>query len=172
MKLNNRNKLLIAVSLLIVITVYKLTISKTLFYYNSYNSISKKKSDTEISKKELIFLHAKNKKLDVILERHGTLNMSDNYQNYLLKAITNLCENYNVSLVNFTEPETALLESRKFIHYEFMVEGNYNNALIFLNRLENKSYLGKIKHFSTKKKILLKENKVQIISNVVLEKTN
>jgi ribosomal protein S18 len=170
MKLNNKNKLLILTSIILILIAYKVAISKTFFYYNSYNSTKEKLVNSENEKKTLGFLYAKNKKLDAILKNNHSEKNSLNHQNYLLKVISNLCENHKVKIINFEEPEILTAEKGKITHYKFSIEGNFNTILLFLNQLENKPFIGKIEHFSTEKKMDYKKNSVEIISTIVLEK--
>ena len=170
MKLNNKNKLLILTSIILILIAYKVAISKTVFYYKSYNSVSQQLINSEKERKTLGFLYAKNKKLDAILKNNYSDKKSSNHQNYLLKIISNLCENHKVKITNFEEPEILKAEKGKITHYKFSVEGNFNTVLLFLNELENKPFVGKIKHFSTEKKMDYKKNSVDIISTIVLEK--
>lgn len=170
MKLNNKNKILIFASVVFVIIAYKTTISKTFHYYTSYKNISELLKNSEKEKKSLGFLYAKNKKLNAILNKNDFPKNSINYQNYLLKTISSLSEKNNLKILNFEEPEILSTEKEKIIHYKFSVEGNFNNALIFLNQLENKPLIGKLLHFSTEKKMDYKGNKVRIISSIVIEK--
>lgn len=170
MKLNNKNKILVLTSMLFVIIAYKTAVSKTFYYYTSYNNTKEQLKNSENEKKAIGFLYAKNKKLDTILKDNNSSKSSINQQNYLLKTISNLCENHKVKIINFDEPEIFSTEKEKITHYKFSVEGNFNNTLIFLNLLENKPYIGKVLHFSTEKTMDYKENKVKIISKIILEK--
>lgn len=170
MKLNNKNKLLILSSIILILIAYKVAISKTFFYYNSYNSTKEKLINSENEKKTLGFLYAKNKKLDAILKNNDYSENKINHQNYLLKVISNLCEQHAVRIANFEETEIKTIDSQKIILYKFSVEGNFNTVLLFLNQLENKPFIGKIKHFSTEKKMIYKENRIKIVSSVVIEK--
>lgn len=170
MKLNNKNKILIITSILFVIIAYKTAISKTFYYYASFNNTKEQLKNSENEKKALGFLYAKNKKLDLILKNNYSQQNSITHQNYLLKIISNLCEKHKVKIVNFEEPEVLSTEKEKITHYKFSIEGNFNNVLIFLNQLENKAFIGKILHFSTEKKMNYKKNNIEIISTIVLEK--
>ena len=172
MKLNNKNKLLILTSIILILIAYKVAISKTIFYYESYNTVSQQLINSEEEQKTLGFLYAKNKKLDTILKSNHSEKKSGNHQNYLLKIISSLCENHKVKITNFEEPEILKAEKGKITHYKFSVEGNFNTVLLFLNQLETKPFIGKIKHFSTEKKMDYKKNSVEIISTIVLEKFN
>lgn len=170
MKLNNKNKILIIISILFVIIAYKTAISKTFYYYALFNNTKEQLKNSENEKKALGFLYAKNKKLDAILNENDSPKHSINYQNYLLKTISNLSEKNNVKILNFEEPEILSTEKEKISHYKFSIEGNFNNALIFLNQLENKPFIGKLLHFSTEKKIIQKDNTINMVSKIVVEK--
>lgn len=171
MKLNNKNKILILTSMLFIIIAYKTAISKTFYYYISYKNINELLKNSEKEKKVLGFLYAKNKKLDLILNNNNSANNLINHQNYLLKTISNLCDNHKVKIINFEEPEILSTEKEKITHYKFSIEGNFNDVLIFLNKLENKPFIGKVLHFSTEKKIDYKENRHRIMSTIVIERT-
>lgn len=171
MKLNNKNKILILTSMLFIIIAYKTAISKTIYYYTSFNNTKEQLKNSENEKKTLGFFYAKNKKLDVILNNNDSPKNLINYQNHLLKTISSLSEKNNVKILNFEEPEILSTEKEKITHYKFSVEGNFNNSLIFLNQIENKPFIGKLLHFSTEKKMDYKENRVRIISTIVIERT-
>lgn len=170
MKLSNKNKLLIFTSILFVIIAYKTTISKTFYYYTSFKNTNEQLQNSEKEKKTLGFLYAKNKKLDLILKNNNLPQNSINHQNYLLKTISNLCDNHKVKIINFEEPEALVTEKAKISHYQFSVEGNFNDVLYFLNQLENEPFIGKVLHFSTEKKMDYKESRLRIISTIVIEK--
>lgn len=168
--MNNKNKFLIVASLFLVLIVYEVAVSKTLYYYNSFKLLNEQLVDVENKKKALVFLNEKNKNLDIILKNNASQNPSINYQNYLLKIISSLSETNALKIVNFEEPQVFSVDHEEITHYKFSVEGNFNNAIIFLNQLENSSSVGKIIHFSTEKKMIYKENSIRIISTIVIEK--
>lgn len=100
-------------------------------------------------------MYAKDKKLDLILKNNSPIG-SINHQNYLLKTISNLSDNLKIKIINFDEPEILITEKGKIKHYKFSVEGNFNTVLIFLNQLENKPFIGRVLHFSTEKKWIIR----------------
>ena len=51
MKLNNKNKILIITSILFVIIAYKTAISKTFYYYASFNNTKEQLKNSENEKK-------------------------------------------------------------------------------------------------------------------------
>jgi hypothetical protein len=169
MKLNNKNKILIFTSILFAVIVYKIAISKTFYYCTSFNSTKERLKNSEDEKKLLDFLCAKNKKLDEILKNNNSPKNSLTYQNHLLKTISNLSELHKVKVIYFEEPEIVNNEREKITRYEFAVEGNFNNVILFLNQLESQPFIGKILHFSTEKKVNYKEKQNKIITTIVLE---
>lgn len=169
MKRNNKNKILIFTSILFAVIVYKIAISKTFYYFTSFNNTKEQLKNSENTEKLLDFLHAKNKKLDEILKNNNSPNSALTYQNHLLKIISDLSELHKLRVINFEEPEIINNENKKITHYEFALEGNFNNVIIFLNQLESKPFIGKVLHFSTEKKLNFKEKQNKIVTTIVLE---
>ena len=170
MKLNSKNKILVISSILFLIIAYKLSISKTYFYYSENRKIIEKLTDFENEKKQLSYLYSKNKTLDAILKNNKTSDSVTNYQNYLLKTVSELCSSNNVKIIQFEEPEIVNTESGEISHYKFTLEGNFNNTIAFLNQFETKSYIGNILHFSTEKKVIHKDNSRKIVSKIIIER--
>lgn len=170
MKLNRKNKIIIFFAILSLVIVYKLAISKTLHYYNSYSDLNKKLLDKKNSGNQENILFSKNKNLDKILTKLNYNNNGDNQQNSLLKLINQKASQNNLKIVAFEEPKIFIEDKTKIIQYRFSVEGNFNKTLLLLNHLENNPLIGTIKHFSTLKKMNYETNSNIITTDVVVEK--
>ncbi len=170
MKLNNKNKILLIFTLLSFIIVYKLAISKTLSYYNSYSDLNEELVEIHNNGNQENILQSRNKNLEKILNKLNYNNNSTNQQNNLLKLIGEEASKSNLKIVAFDEPKILIENKSKVTHYHFSVEGNFNKTLLLLNNLENNPLIGVIKHFSTLKKKDYKNNSNFIITNVVIEK--
>lgn len=170
MKLNRKNKILIFFALLSLVIVYKLAISKTLHYYNSYSELNEKLLEIKNSGNQENILLSKNKNLDKILNKLNYNNNGKNQQNNLLKLINENASNNNLKIVAFEEPKIFIDKKSKTVLYNFSIEGNFNKTLLLLNHLENNQLIGTIKHFSTLKKKNYRTNSNFITTDVVVEK--
>ena len=170
MKLNRKNKILLIFAILSLIIVYKLAISKTLHYYNSYSDLNEKLLELKNSGNQENILISKNKALDEILNKLNYYNMGNNQQNNLLKLIDQKTSQNNLKIVAFNEPQILIDNKSKITRYHFSIEGNFNKTLLLLNHLENNPLIGTIKHFSTLKKRNYKTNSNFITTDIVVEK--
>lgn len=169
MKLNKKNKMLVFGFIVSLYVCYNLALSKTLFYRSQY------KSNLEIEEGNLnnprLLAQLKNKETEIdkwLLANNSNLS---NFQNELLKQISEFSETYRLKVVDFKEPHRFMENKSVIENYTFSVEGSFNNTLIMLNKMENKHNLGQVKHVSTQKKMNYKTNEDYLITTVVIQKT-
>ncbi|MFT6637668.1 MAG: hypothetical protein ACJAYP_000224 [Flavobacterium sp.] len=171
MKLNNKNKILVFSFIILLLVVYQFAIKQTIHFKNEHSELKNKErflENTEINKNELII---KNKKIDLFLQQFNFDNSSNsNLQSYLLRFIGKKTNDLDLQIISFEEAKSSTDDKTTTTHYNFSVEGSFNKALLLANTIDNNPILGNIIHFETIKKTDYKENKVKIISKIILEK--
>lgn len=168
MKLNRKNKLLLLGFVLILYICYSFAISNTLMYYNEY----KKKEQQIINDSNLPNLAnqliQKEKQLDQVLDLNE-INVSDSFQNDLLKQLSSYSNNYHLKITDFQEPHSINQKGFITTSYIFSLEGSFNGCLALLNQIENNPKLGAIKHLSFIRKKNYKTNTDQLFVEVIMQ---
>lgn len=170
MKLSKRNKLLVAGSIVALYLCYTFAISNTIIYYQKYKGqkeiINLNSSNPALYKK----LHTKNRQLDTQLNNY--LSRSDSsFQNELLSHLTALSEKHNLTILDFQEPHSALVNDLRVKSYRFSLQGSFNEILLALNTIENNPVLGYVQHISFLKKKNYKNNTYFLTAEVLLQRT-
>lgn len=170
MKLNRKNKLLIASFILVLFLSYKLAIKNTVDYYNQYNIQKELLNNSNNSPKILSTLLAREKQLNQWLSKNDI--KSSSYQSELLKLLNNYCSSNSLKITDFKEPHIITEKQTEISSYVFSVEGNFNTTLGLINKIENNANLGLIKHFTTEKKMNYKTNEEFVVTNIIIQKSN
>ncbi len=167
MKLNNKNKILLIGFFISIYFCYIFAISKTLFYINQFNSYQHIiNSGTNI--KNLYQLMYKEKQIDKWILVNNT--SSINFQNDLLKNLTQYSDLYHLKITDFQEPHSANEKDYITLSYSFSLEGSFNGVLLLLNRIDNNQKLGLIKHVYSIKKTNYKTNQDFLVTTVIIQK--
>lgn len=169
MKLNNKNKLLIVCFLSVLYLCYSFAVSNTINYYNEYKNKQDEINSDSGMPKLVGQLIQKEKQLDQVLANHN-VNVSESFQNELLKQLTSYSENYHVKIVDFQEPHVVSQKGFNTTSYIFSLEGSFNGCLALLNKIENNLSLGNIKHLNFIKTRNFKTNMDQLNVEVLLQK--
>lgn len=169
MNLNKKNKLLVIGFFVVLYICYSFAISNTINYYNEYKNKQQEIAEDSDMPKLVAQLVQKEKQLDQILSNYD-VNISESFQNDLLKQLTSYSENYHLKITDFKEPH--IISQKGFIttSYSFSLEGSFNGCLAVLNNVENNPMLGNIKHLNFLKKRNYKTNTDQLSVEVIMQK--
>lgn len=168
MKLNRKNKLLLLCFVLALFLCYNLAIKKTIDYYNQYSSQKELIDNTNNSPKIMANLLAREKQINQWLSKND--NLSNSFQNELLKQLNSYCSSHNLKITDFKEPHIITEKETAINSYQFSVEGSFNSVLGLINAIENNPILGYIKHLSTEKRMNYKTNTEYIVTTVIIQK--
>ncbi|WP_163408507.1 general secretion pathway protein [Flavobacterium ajazii] len=169
MNLDKRNKLLVAGFCVVLYVCYSFAISNTLQYYNEYKTKQKEIAADSDMPKLVAQLVQKEKQLDQVLANYD-VNISESFQNDLLKQLTSYSDSYHLKIVDFKEPHIASQKGFTTTSYTFSLEGSFNGCLAVLNKVENNPMLGNIKHLNFNKKRNYKTNTDQLFVEVIMQK--
>ncbi len=168
MQLNRKNKLLLFGFLVVLYLSYSFAISKTIFYYNQYQSQKEQINNIENSPKTLSLLKFKEKQIDKWLLLNNS--SSNSFQNELLKELTTYSEKYNLKIIDFVEPHKFSDKESTISSYSFAVEGSFNSVLTLINNIENKNNLGVITHINSVKNTNFKTNQDYLTTTIIIQK--
>ncbi|WP_188726581.1 general secretion pathway protein, partial [Flavobacterium limi] len=107
MKLNKKNKLLIVGFVLILYICYSFAISNTVIYYNEYHKKEQQIANDSNLPNLANQLIRKEKQLDQVLDQNE-INVSDSFQNDLLKQLSSYSNTYHLKITDFQEPHTII----------------------------------------------------------------
>lgn len=169
MKLDKKNKLLLVGFLLVLYLCYSFAISNTINYYKEY----KTKQDQIAADSDMPGLVAKlshkEKQLDQVLSTYD-INISESFQNDLLKQLTSYSDSFKLKIVDFQEPHSVTEKGYTVTSYIFSLEGSFNGCLAVLNKVENNPSLGLIRHLNFVKKKNYKTNTDELFVEVIMQK--
>lgn len=169
MKLNKKNKLLLVGFVIVLYVCYSFAISNTINYYKEYK-IKQEEIAADSNMPKLVGqLIQKEKQLDQVLSQYD-VNISESFQNDLLKQLTSYSDSYKLKIVDFQEPHTISQKGFTTTSYIFSLEGSFNGCLSVLNKVENNPALGNIKHLNFVKKKNYKTNTDQLFVEVIMQK--
>ncbi|SEO96526.1 hypothetical protein SAMN05444671_3864 [Flavobacterium sp. CF108] len=169
MKLNKKNKLLIIGFFVVLYICYSFAISNTINYYTEYKDKEQEIAQDSDMPKLVAQLVQKEKQLDQILANYD-VNISESFQNDLLKQLTSYSDSYHLKIVDFKEPHIISQKGFTTTSYAFSLEGSFNGCLAVLNKVENNPMLGNIKHLNFIKKRNYKTNTDQLFVEVIMQK--
>lgn len=169
MRLNKKNKLLVAGFFLTLCICYSFAISNTITYYKEYKAKEEQLANTIESPKLISQLVQKEKQLDSFLS-HYDVNITDSFQNDLLKQLNTYSSNYHLKIIDFKEPHIITEKGFVITSYVFSLEGSFNGCLALLNKIENDATLGSIKHLNFIKKRNYKTNLDELSVEVIIQK--
>jgi Tfp pilus assembly protein PilO len=169
MKLDKKNKLLLLGFLVVLYVCYSFAISNTINYYKEYKAKQEEIAADSNMPKLVGKLIQKEKQLDQVLSQYD-VNISESFQNDLLKQLTSYSDSYKLKIVDFQEPHSVSQKGLTTTSYIFSLEGSFNGCLAVLNKVENNPALGSIKHLNFVKKKNYKTNTDQLFVEVIMQK--
>lgn len=168
MKLNKKNKLLVAGFVLILYVSYSFAISNTIVYYKEYKDKEEQIANDSNMPHLVGQLIQKEKQLDQILAQYE-INRSDSFQNDLLKQLSSYSNTYNLKITDFQEPHIVTQKGFTVTSYLFTLEGSFNGCLALLNHIENNPALGAVKHLNFTRRKNYKTNTDQLFVEVIMQ---
>lgn len=169
MKLDKKNKLLLLGFLIVLYVCYSFAISNTINYYKEYSNKQEEIAADKDMPQLVGKLIQKEKQLDQVLSGYN-VNISESFQNDLLKQLTSYSDSYKLKIVDFQEPHSITQKGFTTTSYIFSLEGSFNGCLAVLNKVENNPTLGSIKHLNFIKKKNYKTNTDQLFVEVIMQK--
>ncbi len=169
MRLNRKNKLLLFGFLIALYICYSFAISNTIAYYKEYDSKREMLTENNSIPKLTHQLNQKEKQLDLLLSNFK-ITVSESFQNDLLKQLTIYSDSLSLKIIDFKEPHIISEKEFTTTSYIFSLEGSFNGSLALLNKIENNSTLGSIKHLNFTKKRNYKTNVDQLFVEVIMQK--
>ncbi|HBI02253.1 MAG TPA: general secretion pathway protein [Flavobacterium sp.] len=170
MKLNRKNKILLVGFFMVLLICYSLGFSKTIDYYQRYKAESELLKDSSGNSELVKKLLAKQKQLNQVLEQND-FKGETSFQNELLKNLNASIENTEVKITDFKEEHLFADKGSTTVSYLFTLEGSFNNVLKTINHIENKPYLGIVKHVSVNKKMNYSTNSFYLQTQVLLQRS-
>jgi hypothetical protein len=171
MKLNKKNRILLAGLALGFYVAYAFAIKNTLSYREKYMEqqqlLSSNFNDPALLQKMIY----KEKQLNALLTTYGHTE-SVSFQNRLLQELSTLCQKNNLRITDFQEPHVILNNELTVSSYVFSLEGSFNGILLLLNSMENNPALGTVKHIAFAKKKNYKTNTDYLTAEIILQKTD
>ena len=149
MKINNKNKLLIAGIIFIAIISYKFAIAKTLGLRSELYKLRSEMVEMQDTPRRTQILALKNKVYDSILDQ---MDMGDNsLQNNLLRLINAEAKNNNVKVMDFNRPHISTVGANQYYTYGFNLNGSYTDILKIIHVVEQKGNFGNVAHMNFEK---------------------
>jgi hypothetical protein len=156
--------------LVVLFICYSLGFSKTIDYYQRYKTESELLKNSSGNSELVKKLVAKQKQLNLVLEQND-FKGETSFQNELLKNLNASIEDTEVKITDFKEEHLYADKSSTTVSYLFTLEGSFNAVLKTINHLENKPYLGIVKHASVNKKMNYSTNSSYLLTEVLLQRS-
>ena len=169
MKLNKKNKLLIAGLIASLYICYNFAVAKTITYYRQVKENTDLLASNNNTAGMLEQLVIKEKQLNNLLGQYATAG-TISYQNELLKRLTALSRQNSLRIIDFQEPHITQEKDMEISSYVFSLEGNFNGILLLINSLENDPSFGTVRHTGFIKKRNYKTNMYYLTAQVILQK--
>lgn len=167
MSSKSKNILLIIGFLLSLFICYKLAIKNTLDLKQNYTTLKQENRILKNTSKQLSLLKQKEKHYDSLLNKYQLKGSS--VQNNLLKTINSFADNNSLSLVHFLEPHIIKSNNLIIKTYQFTLEGDYNDILLLVHKLEQQTKFGEITSLHFKKKKNFRTGKHYLQAAILLK---
>ena len=162
-----KNILLVIGFISTLLLCYKLAISKTHSLKKEYNSLTAQETLFKNAPKQVSLLKQKQQYYDRILEKYQ-LN-GNSVQNNLLKTINRYSDSTNIRVITFLEPHISIKNDLKTNSYQFTLEGDFNNILKLIYKLEQQTKFGEIINLHFEKKKNFRSGKYYLRAKVLLK---
>lgn len=138
-----KNIVLIFGFLITLWVCYNFAISKTISLKKEHSALKKKKLALSKLPEKTLLLNKKNTYYDSILSKYNLKNTSS-IQGSLLKTITSFAKQNNIKVINFEKPHSFTKNDLIIYTYNIKIEGNYNNLIQLIHKLESDAKFGEI----------------------------
>lgn len=142
MSAKTKNIILIVGFLIAGVLCHELAISKTIALKKEHTTLTQQSNIFENVPKQIALLKHKEKYYDSLFLKYQ-LN-GGSIQNNLLKTINSYADDNNLKIVSFLEPHIVNTSDLKISTYQFTLEGDYNNILKLIHKLEQETKFGEI----------------------------
>jgi len=163
----NKNIVLVAGFVIVLLLCYLLAFSKTFSLKKEYNQLQQEELLFKNTPKQLSLLMQKQKYYDSLLNKYQVNGGS--IQNNLLKTINSIAGSNNLKVVRFLEPHTVKNNDLIVKTYQFTIQGDYNNILKLIHHLEQKTKFGEIINFNFEKKKNYRTNRYYLQASILLK---
>ena len=163
----NKNIVLIAGFLLLLILSYKLAISRTFAVKAEYKTLKKEEALMQDIPRQLATLNRKQHYYEGMLSKYQLSGSS--IQNNLLKTINSYSKDHHLKVVQFLEPHVIKGNDLTVKTYQFTLEGDYNNMLGLIHKLEQDTRFGEIINLHFEKKINYRTGRPYLQAHVLLK---
>ncbi len=163
----NKNILLVAGFIIGLIITYQLAFSQTFAIKRELNSLKEQSVGFENLASLSSILHQREKFADSVLNKNNFKNIS--VQNNLLEFLNDEATGRSFSITNFKEPHIAAENNIPLASYQFTLQGNFNELLEVIYKLEQAYNFGKISHVSFEKKRNHRQRKDYLECSVIIE---
>ncbi|WP_299535718.1 hypothetical protein [Ulvibacterium sp.] len=150
MKLDKRNKLLIAGCLVLLFATYKLALSKTMAIHREHGNLKSKSIQAGDIPVQLAILAQKEQYYDSIMQQMDIGDTS--IQNNLLRTINEQAKIRNVNVMDFNPPHIQNFDNHRLLTHSIVLNGGYTDILQVVYALERKGSFGDIVHVDFEKK--------------------
>ena len=168
-RLNHKNKLLLAGLILVALVCYRFAIVKTIATYKTYQQLQELSNSSANQIQTLEMMLQKEIQLDKALSAYTSL-AGDSFQNSLLEKLSLLSKQYKIQITGFNEPHRIVDQTTSSTAYAFSLKGKFSAILLLVNKLENDPGLGLIKHVHFEKKRNYKNNTDYLTADIILFK--
>ncbi|WP_146185055.1 general secretion pathway protein [Flavobacterium pallidum] len=159
-----------AVFLLMLYISYEFSFANTIVNYRHYQENKKVIENDSYDPRLIKQLSIKEKQIDSWIADNNVA--APSFQNLLLRELNEYCDGLGLKIVDFQEPHEVIKKNIKTSSYIFSIEGSFNKALAFINKIENRNDLGVVKHLGSIKKTDYNSNRDFLISTIIIQKTS
>ena len=158
---------LIIGSILMLFVCYQFGIAKSIDQYREYDRLSQEQILFENMPKHMAVLNQKKHYYDSILGAYQLKGTS--IQNNLIKTINAFSDDKGITVVGFEEPHLENREDITIKTYRFTLEGEFNDLLVLIHELEQKTKFGEVINLDFEKKKNHRTGKFFLQTKVLLK---
>jgi len=162
-----KNIILLISFLVLIILCYRFAISNTLKVKKEYRSLKQQELFFKNTPKQVALLKQKQQYYDSLLTIYQI--NGNSIQNSLLKTINIYVDSIKVKLIDFVEPHVFKGDDISVKTYQFTLEGNYNDILKLVYKLEQETKFGEIISLNFEKKKNFKTGRFYLQAYVLLK---
>ncbi|WP_347922498.1 hypothetical protein [Pontimicrobium sp. SW4] len=122
---------------------------------------------TKTAPKQLSLLSQKKRHYDSILNKHKLNGKS--IQNNLLQTINSYSKSHKLKIIEFLEPHIYNNNNHTEKTYQFQLEGNYNDIINLIHKIEQNTKYGEIINLHFEKKKNYKTGKYSLQASILLK---
>ena len=163
----NKNIILIAGFLLVLVLSYRMAFTKTISVHREVKSLKEETVTFESLAGMSATLSAREKFADSVLRKNNIRNSS--IQNNLLELLNRESGEKHFIITEFNEPHTFTENGATITSYRFTLRGEFNAMQDVLYMLEQKYNFGKVSHVHFYKKKDYRKRKDYLLCTIIME---